>query len=68
MSIVLTLLLVGSDSAGSEELTGAAAAELVVEVVSALLRLAVVVVVSVGFVSLEEVDVGEISAEPMVAE
>lgn len=68
MSVVLTMLLLGgSESAGTGELTGAAAAELVVEVVSALFRLAVVVVVSVGFVSPEEVDVGEISAEPRAA-
>lgn len=46
----------------------AAVAELVVEVVSALFRLVVVVVVvSVGFVSLEEVEGEEILAELRVA-
>lgn len=44
------------ESLGSGGLTAAVVAELVVEVVSAQFRLAVVVVVSVGFVSLEEVE------------
>ncbi len=67
--VVLTLLVSGgSESVGSSELIAAPVAELVVEVVSARFKLVVVVVVvPVGFVSLEEVEGAEMSAELEVA-
>ena len=67
--VVLTSSVLGvSESVGTGELIAAAAAELVVEVVSAQFRLVVVVVVvSVGFVSLDEVEGAQISAELEVA-
>lgn len=67
--VVLTSSVLGvSESVGTGELIAAALAELVVEVVPAQFRLVVVVVVvSVGFVSLDEVEGAEISAELEVA-
>lgn len=67
--VVLTSSVLGvSESVGTGELIAAAVAELVVEVVSAQFRLVVVVVVvSVGFVSLDEVEGAVISAELEVA-
>lgn len=67
--VVLTSSVLGvSESVGTGELIAAALAELVVEVVPTQFRLVVVVVVvSVGFVSLDEVEGAEISAELEVA-
>lgn len=61
--VVLTLLEKGwSESVVSWELIAVVVPELVVEVVSAQFKLVAVEVVSVGFVSLEEVEGTEISA------
>lgn len=66
--VVLTLLdKGGSESVMSGELMAAAAAELGVEVVSARFKLVAVEVVSVGFVSLEEVEGAEVSVELVAA-
>lgn len=64
MRVVLTFLdKGGSESVVSGELMAAAADELGVEVVSAPFKLVAVEVVSVGFVSLEEVEGTAISVE-----